>query len=153
MKANVIILFLNILLVSSNVYAKTFFVSQNGNGNKNGESYSNRMSVTAHNKTSFEAGDIIYLCDTITSSIRPRSNGSVGNPIVYRGDYPGHLAIINRASYAFNLENRSYITLTNKNQRAIIDGKLTESSSLQLVSRKKERTNRMVFFIFTIVQN
>jgi hypothetical protein len=67
-----------------------YYVTQSGSGNTDGSSYTNAMSVAAHNKSSFSGDTIIYLCDTITSQVSPPSSGTLGHPIVYRGDYSGH---------------------------------------------------------------
>jgi len=116
---------LTMCCVCTNTYAKTYYVGQESSGNGSGDTYTNKMSVKNHNSKYFSAGDVIYICDKIQSSIIPKSNGTSANPIYYRGDYKGHTAIINLYHKAFYFNGRGYITLTNINDKAEIDGGLT----------------------------
>jgi hypothetical protein len=72
----------------------TYYVTQAGSGTADGSSYANSMSVAGHNAGSFSGDDVIYLCDTITSSVDAPDSGTSGHPIIYRGDYASHAAII-----------------------------------------------------------
>lgn len=74
----------------------TYYVAQTAAGTEDGSSYANRMSVASHNADTFNAGDVIYLCDTISSQVVIPSSGSTGdgNRITYRGDYASHAAIM-----------------------------------------------------------
>lgn len=132
MKTLFIFVLISFTLLVTNLNAATFFVAQNESGNGSGESYSNRMSIAKHNKSQFQAGDIIYLCDTITTTIAPKSNGSSEKPITYRGDYPGHTLLLavntSTSKVAINLISRSNIILRNETTRAKIDGKVTSGS-------------------------
>ena len=116
----------------TNLYAATYFVAQNGAGNGSGSSYSNRMSVAKHNKSTFQAGDIIYLCDKITTTISPKSNGTSEKPITYRGDYQNHTLLLavdtSGGNSSINLTSRSNIILKNETVRAKIDGKITSGN-------------------------
>jgi len=93
--------------------ASPLYVTQNGAGNFSGSSYANAMSVASHNTAELSGDDIIYLCDTITSTVIAPSSGTSGHPIVYRGDYEGHPCIIDgedTLDYCVRLSSRSYIT-------------------------------------------
>lgn len=75
-------------------WGATHYVGQTAAGRGDGGSYANRMSVAIHNASSFKAGDTIYLCDRIKSSVIVPSSGISGNEITYRGDYGGHAGIL-----------------------------------------------------------
>ena len=70
----------------------TFYVTQDGSGD--GSSYANSMSVSSHNSGRFTPGDVIYLCDTITSQVKPPCDGSSKKRITYRGDCVGHPGVL-----------------------------------------------------------
>ena len=109
------LMLLLLLVTPCMVTAATYYVTQNGSGD--GKSYDNAMSVADHNSNHFEAGDTIYLCDTVASSVSCPSSGSTGKRIVYRGDYRGHGCIIDRgtfgklSSYALLIKGKEYITI------------------------------------------
>jgi len=58
------------------------------------------MSVSAHNANTYSisAGDTVYLCDTITTTLVPPVSGTSGNIITYKGDYASHNALIQTTS-------------------------------------------------------
>jgi hypothetical protein len=85
--------------------AATYYVTQTGSGNGSGLKYEDSMSVSAHNSRTWSKDDIFYLCDTITSTVKPPTSGVSGHPIIYRGDYSGHPGIIDGGgslSYGFS---------------------------------------------------
>lgn len=60
------------------------YVAQSASGSGDGSSFANRMSVSSHNSSNFNAGDTIFLCGgDITSQITIPSSGSSGSPITY----------------------------------------------------------------------
>jgi hypothetical protein len=75
----------------------TYYITQSGSGAHDGTTYANSDSIAHHNAATYAADDIIYLCDTITSTVIPPSSGTSGHPIIYRGDYAAHAGILNGA--------------------------------------------------------
>lgn len=97
-KTLLVILF---LILSIPLWAGTYFVTQTGQGTGTGSDYANAMSAATCGSYTFSPGDTVYLCDTFYPAsvgaaqvITLSSSGSSGNPIIYRGDYPGHPCII-----------------------------------------------------------
>lgn len=99
-------------------WGATYYVAESAAGSGDGSSYANRMSVAMHNVSSFDAGDTVYLCDTITSQVVVLSSGSFGAVITYRGDYAGHGGMI-------NTNNESAIKITGKNYVSVTDLEIT----------------------------
>jgi len=94
----------------------TYYVTQSDAGTHDGLSYSNSMSVSRHNSTTFAQDDIMYLCDTITSEIHVPRSGTSGHNIVYRGDYTGHAGIIDGSDLiekGMHINGDKYITIRN----------------------------------------
>lgn len=92
----------------------TYYVTQAGSGNGSGSSYENSESVANHNGDTFAGDDIIYLCDTITSTLTLPSSGTSGHVITYRGDYAGHAGTVtSAASTGIEAGSKNYITITN----------------------------------------
>ena len=89
------------LLLSSLAYAgpNTYYVTQNGNGAKSGQSLGNAWSVSDFNNSSnwstidnsnkIDPGDTVYFSGTITSQLLPKGSGSSGNVITLDGYQAG----------------------------------------------------------------
>ncbi len=115
----IFLIILSSLIFAEIGYATTYYICQSATGNGSGDSYANCESVGNHNSDTFAPGDIIYLCDTITSQVAPPSSGNADTTegrIFYRGDYAGHAGVLSGVSVAadtgaFNLSAKSYITL------------------------------------------
>ena len=88
----ILIILINIAVTSA--WCATYYVAQTPAGLEDGSSYNNRMGLAAHNLGNFSPNDIIYLCDIITSAVVLPSSGTKEYPIVYKGNYPGHPAVI-----------------------------------------------------------
>ena len=110
------------LLLPSFAYGTTYYVLEGGNDTDptGANCGANSMSPSTHNSTVFSGGDLIYLCDTITSAIATAntSGGSSGNHLVYDGSYSGHAGIIDGQdtsgfSGMFRITGESYITIQN----------------------------------------
>lgn len=95
----------------------TYYVAQTSAGTGDGSSYANRMSVASHNAGSFAAGDLIYLVDTITSTIIIPNGGDAANQVVIDGSYTGHASLLSGwDSYcAILLNQKSFVTFQNIN--------------------------------------
>ena len=77
--------FLAFFICTSTAYGNLYYVSENAAGKGDGTSYENRMSVASHNARSFNPGDTIYLCGTISNTpINAPSSGVKGKPITYK---------------------------------------------------------------------
>jgi hypothetical protein len=93
-------------------HAATYYVAQESHGDSSGISYSDRMSISNHNNSSFSPGDIIYLCGTITDRVEIPSSGTAEHPITYRGDYGVDAANIAVASgVAIDLDGQDYVVI------------------------------------------
>ena len=78
----------------------TYYVTQNGNGAKNGQNLGNAWSVSdfnnsanwsaTDNSSKIDPGDTIYFSGTITSQLLPKGNGSAGNQIILDGYQAGN---------------------------------------------------------------
>lgn len=115
-----ILLVLLILLFAVPVRAVTYYVCDTATGDESGDSFANCMDVADHNSgDDFSGDDIIYLCDTITSTITCPSSGTSGHVITYKGDYAGHAADIAHASpnsngsNGINTNSKDYLTFDN----------------------------------------
>lgn len=112
--------FLLLLLTATADAAKgpytTYYVAQTATGDGSGVDASNLMSIAIHNGKAadyFAGGDTLWILDNFTTNITPKSSGSAGNPLQYRGDYPGHPCSITTATtWAVLIDNAvAYITL------------------------------------------
>ena len=112
---SIIIIAFSLLFAQSYASANTYYVAQSSAGSGDGSSFSNRMSVSRHNSRSFSGNDIIYLCDTITSTVTPPSSGTSGHYITYRGDYAGHAGVLNHSfaesSRGLNVNGKNYLII------------------------------------------
>lgn len=93
-----------IIFLTGEANATVYYVTQNGSGTLTGNSYVNAMPLATFNlKTTFVAGDSIYLCDKFVGvAVTPLSHGSAGKPIVISGGYTGHPGIIDGNNIAQN---------------------------------------------------
>jgi len=114
-KITTLISFVMFVFLCGSVWGATYYVTQTGSGTRDGLTYANSKSVSAHNSSTFASDDIVYLCDTITSQVIVPSSGTSGHPIVYRGDYPGHPGVLDalRTGTGFSATKKSYIVLKN----------------------------------------
>ena len=94
-------------LLPSLVHAagNTYYVTQNGNGARNGQSLGNAWSVsdfnnptnwsTIDNSNKIDPGDTVYFSGTITAQILPQGSGTSGYPITLDGYQAGDCDPIN----------------------------------------------------------
>jgi hypothetical protein len=120
-----------ILLFAQSALATDYFIDQSGNGDGDGSSYANRMSmanyISGNLDASLDPGDTIYLCGTITTEFDTRESGSSGNQITLNGDCStqgGTDATINGTANGVHLTADDYwtiyrVTVTNFTGRGI----------------------------------
>jgi len=114
------LLMLLIPLLTSPVWATDYFIDQSGNGDGDGSSYANRMSMANYGAGNLDAsldpGDTIYLCGTITTEFDTRESGTSGNPIILDGACSGEGgtdATINGTANGIHLTTDDYWTIQN----------------------------------------
>ena len=121
------------LLLSSLAYAgsNTYYVTQNGNGAKNGQSLGNAWSASDFNNSAnwsatdnsnkIDPGDTVYFSGTITTRLTPKGSGSAGNTIVLDGYQAGDCdpidsvcsssVLLSGSSAGMTIINNDYLTV------------------------------------------
>ena len=127
------IFIINILLIPALTYAQghTYYVTQNGNGYRNGTSFVNAWSVSDFNSSinwsttdhtnKIDPGDTVYFSGAITSTLYPQGSGSSGNFITLDGYEAGNCdpinskctksAEINNSSSAIYFTTQDYVII------------------------------------------
>ena len=82
-------------LAAPPAWATTRYVSQSGGTFSGGSACNGQsaISVAAFNSTTNSAGDVDYLCGTITSAVTPQGSGSSGNVVTIKFDSGASIAM------------------------------------------------------------
>jgi hypothetical protein len=102
------------VLGAATASASTYYVSQNGGPFNGGSACNgqNAISVGTSNNKSYQAGDLIYICGTITSGVSfSSSNGASGNPVTIKFDSGARVSAAMCAAICFNLGGASNLIL------------------------------------------
>ncbi len=90
--------------------AANYYVTQSGSGSSNGASQANAWSVATFNSSTVpKGGDTVYFYGTISSTVRPNSNGSGNGASRLTLDFSG--ATLASANPRINLNGRKYLNV------------------------------------------
>jgi hypothetical protein len=102
-----------LVLSATTATAATHYVSQNGGGFSGGSACNGQstMSVGASNGTTYGAGDVVYLCGVIGTSVNFNGSGSSGNPVTLKFDSGARISVPFCNTVCLTLGNSSWVVV------------------------------------------